>query len=123
MFNSKAPHTSTQLELLTPSSVLSIITPLLIIFIISAPYSVKNKVKYTTDSFSPRPENGASTGLAPTHVNKTTVDSSTQTIVFFFGENLAALLPFFTIKINEIKIEAAIATTPPNLDGTARKIA
>lgn len=66
---------------------------------------------------------GCSTGLAPTQVSNITVDRNTQKFSFFVGLNLLFIVFFFTMSVSIAKIDITIATTPPSLEGIARRIA
>lgn len=72
---------------------------------------------------APIVKQGGSTGFAPIHVRISTVDTNTQNVVFFRGENfLFNFCEDKDITINP-RIDPAIATTPPSFDGIERKIA
>lgn len=71
----------------------------------------------------PTPENGGSTGLAPIQVKSPTVEMNAQNEIFFAGENFLFIVFLFRVSTRSTRIAAAIATTPPSLDGIDRRIA
>jgi hypothetical protein len=60
--------------------------------------------------------------LAPIHVRINTIDAKIQNFIFMVGLNLLDMFFLFERYAN-IKIEAANAMTPPNLEGIDRRIA
>lgn len=67
---------------------------------------------------------GSSTGLAPIHVKINRIDKIDHSFSFLVGLNFVVLIDFFVIigSINT-KMDAISASTPPNFEGMARRIA
>ena len=85
----------------------------------------KNSIKYKTEEIWPRIIKGSSTGCLPIHVRIINTEISIQKKDWEAGRKvLAWLLEVWRIgTINNTKIEASKAKTPPNFFGIERRIA
>jgi len=83
-------------------------------------------IKYKKDIFSAIPIKGYSAGIAPNQVRTINVETNLQNMK---RAPVECLIPpnkafrFLSGKTNRIRTAKAKAMTPPNLSGTARKIA
>lgn len=67
---------------------------------------------------------GSSTGLAPIHVKISIIAKIDHSFSFLVGLNFVVLIDFFVIIGNmNTRIDAIRASTPPNFEGMARRIA
>jgi len=80
-------------------------------------------MKYRVVKIFPNSTNGGSTGLAPIQVSRATSEMKAQKIDFLVGENFILSTLLFMARGASTKMAAAIAMTPPSLEGIARRMA